>query len=96
MFAAGLYWKRSSGDIETSIITREAVSSLHTIHNRSPLLLTKKQRDLWVSNLSSEEIYTKILDYTYDNIEFHKVDRAVNNPKNNNDSLIQRFEEVPF
>ena len=95
-FAAGLYWKRSSGDIETSIITREAVSSLHPIHNRSPLLLTKKQRDLWVSNLSSEEIYTKILDYTYDDIEFHKVDRAVNNPKNNNDSLIQRFEEVPF
>ena len=59
-------------------------------------MLSEDQRDLWVSDLSSEEIYTKILDYTYDDIEFHKVDRAVNNPKNNNDSLIQRFEEVPF
>ncbi len=96
LFAAGLYWNRSSGDIETSIITREAVSSLQSIHNRSPLLLTEKQRELWVSDLSSEEIYSQILDYTYDDIEFHKVDRAVNNPKNNNDSLIRKYEEVPF
>ena len=96
LFAAGLYWNRSSGDIETSIITREAVSSLQSIHSRSPLLLTYEQRELWLSNLSSEEIYTKILDYTYDDIEFHKVDRAVNNPNNNNDSLIQKYEEVPF
>ena len=96
LFAAGLYWNRSSGDIETSIITREAVSSLQTIHNRSPLLLSEDQKELWVSDLSSEEIYTQILDYSYANIEFYKVDRAVNNPKNNNDSLIQKYEEVPF
>ena len=49
-----------------------------------------------MSDLSSEEIYSQILDYTYDDIEFHKVDRAVNNPKNNNDSLIRKYEEVPF
>ena len=96
LFAAGLYWNRSSGDIETSIITREAVDSLQVIHNRSPLLLTSEQRDIWLSDLSSEEIYSEILDYTYDDIEFHKVDRAVNNPRNNNDSLIRKYEEVPF
>ena len=96
LFAAGLYWNRSSGDIETSIITREAVDSLQVIHNRSPLLLTSEHRDMWVSDLSSEEIYSEILDYTYDDIEFHKVDRAVNNPRNNNDSLIRKYEEVPF
>ena len=96
LFAAGLYWNRSNGDIETSIITREAVSPLQTIHNRSPLLLLKEQRELWVSDLSSEEIYPKILGYEYNNIDFHKVDRAVNNPKNNNDSLIQKYEEIPF
>ena len=96
LFATGLYWNRSSGHIETSIITREAVDSLKLIHNRSPLLLTSEQRDIWLSDLSSEEIYSEILDYTYDDIEFHKVDRAVNNPNNNNDSLIQKYEEVPF
>ena len=96
LFAAGLYWNRSSGDIETSIITREAVSLLQHIHNRSPLLLTSDSRDLWMSDAPSEEIYTEVLGYTYSDIEFYKVDRAVNNPKNNNDSLIKKYEEVPF
>tara|TARA_Y100001970_G_C14078116_1_gene773153 strand:- start:17 stop:661 length:645 start_codon:yes stop_codon:yes gene_type:complete len=96
LFAAGLYWNRSSGDIETSIITREAVSLLQPIHNRSPLLLTSELRDLWISDVPSEKIYTEILKYTYSDIQFHKVDRAVNNPKNNNDSLIKKYEEVPF
>ncbi len=45
---------------------------------------------------SSEEIYPEVLGHEYDTIEFHKVDRAVNNPKNNNDSLIRKYEEVPF
>ena len=96
LFAAGLYWNRSSGDIETSIITREAVSLLQPIHNRSPLLLTSDSRDLWMSDAPSEEIYTEVLGYTYSDIQFYKVDRAVNNPKNNNDSLIKKYEEVPF
>ena len=96
LFAAGLYWNRSSGDIETSIITREAVSLLQPIHNRSPLLLTSDSRDLWISDAPSEEIYTEVLGYTYSDIQFYKVDRAVNNPKNNNDSLVKKYEEVPF
>ena len=96
LIAAGLYWNRSSGDIESSIITREAVGDLQTVHNRSPLLLNKEKRDLWISDISSEEIYTEILDYSYTDIEFYKVDRAVNNPRNNNASLIQEFKEVPF
>ncbi len=96
LIAAGLYWNRSSGDIESSIITREAVGDLQNVHNRSPLLLNKENRDLWMSDITSEEIYTEILDYSYTDIEFYKVDRAVNNPKNNNESLIQEFKEVPF
>ena len=96
LIAAGLYWNRSSGDIESSIITREAVADLQTVHNRSPLLLNKEKRDFWMSDISSEEIYAEILDYSYSDIEFYKVDRAVNNPKNNNESLIQEFKEVPF
>ena len=96
LIAAGLYWNRSSGDIESSIITREAVGDLQNVHNRSPLLLNKEKRDLWMSDISSEDIYTEILNYSYTDIEFYKVDRAVNNPKNNNGSLIQEFKEVPF
>ncbi len=47
LYSAGLYWNRSSGDIETSIITREAVGELQTVHNRSPLLLNDRLKDLW-------------------------------------------------
>ena len=54
------------------------------------------KRKIWTSDLSSEEIYTEVLGHEYDTIKFHKVDRAVNNPKNNNDSLIRKYEEVPF
>jgi putative SOS response-associated peptidase YedK len=96
LIAAGLYWNRSSGDIESSIITREAATNLQVIHNRSPLLLNEEKRNLWVSDNSSEEIYSEILDFTYNDIIFHKVDRAVSSPKNNNESLIQEFKEVPF
>ena len=96
LFAAGLYWNRSNGDIESSIITREAVGDLRIVHNRSPLLVDEKIRELWVSDISSEDIYLEILDYSYNDIEFYKVDRAVSNPRNNNESLIKKYEEVPF
>jgi len=59
-------------------------------------LLNQEKRELWISDASSDDIYTEILDYSYTDIEFYKVDRAVNNPKNNNDSLIKKYEEVPF
>ena len=57
LIAAGLYWNRSSGDIESSIITREAVADLQTVHNRSPLLLNKEKRDLWMSGISLSLIH---------------------------------------
>ena len=96
MYSAGLYWNRSSGDIETSIITREAVGDLQTVHNRSPLLLNDRLKNLWISDITGEEIYSEILEYTYSDIEFYRVDRAVNNPRNNNESLIKKYEDVPF
>ena len=96
IFTAGLFWKRSNGDIETSIITREAVPPLDTIHNRSPLILNTSQIDSWLSDKEIEVIYDDIRNVNYEDILFHKVDKAVNNTKNTNASLINKFEEVPF
>ena len=96
LIAAGLYWNRSSGDIESSIITREAVGDLQTVHNRSPLLLNKEKRDLWISEISSEEIYAEILDYSYSDIKFYKVDRAVNNPKNNKNIILKNIKRIKY
>ena len=96
IFSAGLFWKRSNGDIETSIITREAVPPLDTIHNRSPLILNTSQIDSWLSDMEIEVIYDDIRNVNYEDILFHKVDKAGNNTKNTNASLINKFEEVPF
>ena len=96
IFSAGLFWKRSNGDIETSIITREAVPPLDTIHNRSPLILNTSQIDSWLSDKEVDLIYDDIKNVNYEDILFHKVDKAVNNTKNTNASLIKKFEEVPF
>ena len=96
IFTAGLFWKRSNGDIETSIITREAVPPLDTIHNRSPLILNTSQIDIWLSDKEVDLIYDDIKNVNYEDILFHKVDKAVNNTKNKNASLINKFEEVPF
>ena len=96
ILTAGLFWKRSNGDIETSIITREAVPPLDTIHNRSPLILSISQIDIWLSDKEVDLIYDDIKNVDYEDILFHKVDKAVNNTKNTNASLINKFEEVPF
>ena len=43
-----------------------------------------------------EVIYDDNRNVNYEDILFHKVDKAVNNTKNTNPSLINKFEEVPF
>ena len=96
IFTAGLFWRRSNGDIETSIITREAVPPLDTIHNRSPLILNTSQIESWLSDKEVDLIYDDIKNVNYEDILFHKVDIAVNNTKNINASLINKYEEVPF
>lgn len=96
MFAAGLFWTRSSGEIETSIITREASSSLNVVHNRSPLILNDDELAIWNSDIDSGEIYDGVNNYDYDKVTYHEVNKAVNNPRNNNESLIKEYTETPF
>ena len=94
--AAALYWKRSNGDIEFSIITQEAFGTLATIHNRTPLILSKEEQVKWVSDLETESIYQDISNQQDIVINFHRVSKSVNNPKNQNSSLINEYTEVPF
>jgi len=96
MFAAGLYWNRSDGRNEISIITREAQPALSVVHNRTPFILNSETKELWISEIDTEELYSTLSIQEYEIIEFYKVNKAVNNPSNNNPSLIEKFEEVPF
>ena len=94
--AAGLYWLRSSGDIEFSIITQEAEDSLLTIHNRTPLILNNDSQKLWTSHIDLNNLYSDISKQKNPSINFHRVSKSVNNPKNTNSSLINEYTEVPF
>ena len=94
--AAGLYWLRSSGDIEFSIITKEAEDNLLTIHNRTPLILNNTSQKLWTSHVDLNNLYSDISKQRNPSINFHRVSKSVNNPKNRNSSLINEYSEVPF
>jgi putative SOS response-associated peptidase YedK len=94
--AAGLYWLRSSGDIEFSIITKEAEDELLTIHNRTPLILNNKNQNLWTSDSGTDTLYPDISGQKNLTVNFHRVSKSVNNPKNTNSSLINEYTEVPF
>ena len=96
VYAAGLYWKRSSGDIEFSIITHEAYEDLLTIHNRTPLLLNINNRNRWSYDSDVDLLYDEISNDKLISVNFHKVSKSVNNPKNKNSSLIEKYTEVPF
>ena len=50
----------------------------------------------WHDDNISNEILLEKLNKDVDNIRFHRVDVAVNNPKNNNDNLFKEYTEVPF
>ena len=94
--AAGLFWLRSSGDIEFSIITNEATDDLSTIHNRTPLILDTNDQFKWTSDKDSNSLYEEISNQKKEIISFHRVNKSVNNPKNTNSSLIKEYTEVPF
>ena len=94
--AAGLYWLRSSGDIEFSIITKEAEDNLLTIHNRTPLILNNDSQKLWTSHIDLNNLYSDISKQKNPSINFHRVSKSVNNPKHTNSSLINEYTEVPF
>ena len=96
MFAAGLYWNRSDSTTEFTIITTAAPIEINEVHDRSPLILDDVSMGIWLSDDNSEDIHANISHDFGDIIEHYQVTRSVNNPKNNNASLIEEFNEVPF
>ena len=96
MFAAGLYWQRSDGTTEFTIITTAAPIEINEVHDRSPLILDDVSIGIWLSDDNPESIHENISHDFGNNIEHFQVTRSVNNPKNNNPSLIEEFNEVPF
>ena len=91
-----MYWLRSSGNIEFSIITKDAYGDLSSIHHRTPLILGPNEQVMWTSQEDENTLYEDISNQGEIPITFHRVNKSVNNPKNKNSSLINKYTEVPF
>ena len=96
LLAAGLYWDRSDGSTEFTIITTAAPVEINEVHDRSPLILDDVSMGVWLSDDEPEDIHSDISHDFGNRIEFYQVSKSVNNPKNNNEELIKEFTELPF
>ena len=69
------------------IITREATEKISTIHHREPLIINRSQINNYLNvKKDAMEILNSIKP---PNLKFHEVSKDVNNPTNNDPSLIK-------
>jgi len=93
---AGIYNKRSDESTEVCILTKNATSKLNEIHERMPVVLNEKLLNFWDDTDTDINYLQDQLSSEINNINYHRVDVAVNNPKNNNHNLYKEYSELPF
>ena len=67
-----------------AIITREANQNISDIHHRMPVILDKKDENLW---LNGDDIFNSELS---EQIEYYPVRKIVNSPRNNSTECIKQ------
>ena len=93
---AGIYSQRSDKSLEVCILTTSAWAELKNIHERMPVVLNDELINYWNdSDIDIIHLLQKLNTKT-ESIKFHRVDIAVNNPKNNNENLYKEYIESPF
>ncbi len=80
-YFGGLY-----NEIGCLILTRSSTEAIRDIHHRQPVLLSEIDAD---SFLHGENIFDSSANY---NVKSHRISIAVNDPRNNDESLIDRVE----
>ena len=93
---AGIYSYRSDKTIEACILTKNATDELKNIHERMPVVLDNDVINNWIDKEIDINLLLEKLSYESKNIKYHRVDVAVNNPKNNNEKLYEEFSEIQF
>jgi putative SOS response-associated peptidase YedK len=107
---AGLYeWWRNPAEaddspdkwlLSTSVLTREATGALAGIHDRMPVFLSPELLDEWLDphTEGEEDLLAEIShggEEMAERVEFHVVDRAVGNVRNNSPALMQPIGTEP-
>jgi len=60
------------------------------------MCIRDRNKDHWLSDGDIDNLYREITESKKKIVDFHRVSKAVNNPKNKNSSLINKYTEVPF
>ncbi|WAC06084.1 MAG: SOS response-associated peptidase [Methanoregula sp.] len=93
---AGLYdmWVTPAGEgfASYTIITTEPNGLIAPVHNRMPVILNRENESRWLSNgpLSASDLATILTPYPPGEMEMYPVAPFVNNPKADDERLIER------
>ena len=96
---AGLYnyWTSPDGGqlCTTTIITTNANELLEPVHNRMPVIISKKDYSTWIDPDTNDDKILKSLlkPYISDEMEAYYVSSRVNTPKNNTEDNIEPIGE---
>jgi putative SOS response-associated peptidase YedK len=92
---AGLYdvWRDEDGrEIQTyTIITTEPNELMEDIHDRMPVILRREGEETWIDPEIKDKVRLEslLVPYPAEEMEAYPVSLMVNNPRNNNDSLVE-------
>lgn len=92
---AGLWdiWHSPEGDARWSctILTTQANDTLQHLHHRMPVILNDDARDIWLDQDSDPQVLKAMMQpLDNDKLAFYPVSKAVNSPKNDHATLIER------
>ncbi|MEI6748697.1 MAG: SOS response-associated peptidase [Bacteroidales bacterium] len=83
---AGIWdeWKNPEGILvqSFSIITAEANKTMQQLHNRMPVILSKKNEKVWLSELPVSELSKLLQPFPDELLEIYAVSNLVNSPLN--------------
>jgi putative SOS response-associated peptidase YedK len=93
---AGLWerWRTPAGETQETcvVVTTEANATLVPIHHRMPVLVDPKDQPLWLNARSTHEAVTELAARS-PALEVWPVTTAVNDPRRDDESLLERLTE---
>ena len=93
---AGLWekWSGPEGPLETCVIvTTDANEKMRAIHDRMPVLIGPGDYALWLDGQAGSDPAALLRPCDPANIEIRRVSRAVNNARNDSQSIVEAAEE---
>jgi len=97
MMFAGIWdhWKNPEGSVieSFSILTTSSNELIKQLHDRMPVILDPKEKDLWLDPMvaDSEQLKSLFIPYPSGHMEMYQVNDHVNSPRNDNPECLTRL-----